>query len=320
MQKYNKLDENVLALLQSALDSDNSVRKAAREVLGKESRESSIRSAIKRGVLVRKTPPSPQLPKMLTIDIETAPILANVWGLFQQNVGLNMIHQDWYVLSYCAKWAGPDGDIYYEDKRESFDTEDDSDLLKGIWKLLDEADIVTGQNSVRFDTKKLNARFLLNGMPPPSSYRQIDTLQMAKKSFGFTSNKLEYLTDKLCKKYKKLKHGKYAGFELWKQCLAGNMDAWNEMEEYNIHDVLSTEELYTILRPWTKNHLNLNVYNESEEVVCSCGHTEWEHSGYHYTNAAKFDKFKCTSCGAENRGKVNLLPKSKRDSLRSNLT
>ena len=318
--KYNKLDENVLSLLQSALDSDNSVRKAAREVLGKESRESSIRSAIKRGVLIRKTPPSPQLPKMLTIDIETAPILANVWGLFQQNVGLSMIHQDWYVLSYCAKWAGPNGDIYYEDKRDSFNTEDDSTLLKGIWKLLDEADIVTGQNSVRFDTKKLNARFLLNGMPPPSSYRQIDTLQMAKKSFGFTSNKLEYLTDKLCKKYKKLKHGKYAGFELWKQCLAGNMDAWREMEEYNIHDVLSTEELYTILRPWTKNHLNLNVYNESEEVVCSCGHTEWEHSGYHYTNAAKFDKFKCTSCGAENRGKVNLLPKSKRESLRSNLT
>ena len=320
MQKYNKLDAAIREVIQEALDSGMSNRKAAREVLGKESRESSIRSAIKRGVLTRNQTTSPTKPKMLTIDIETAPILANVWGLFQQNISLNMIHQDWYVLSYCAKWAGADGDIYYEDKRDSFNTEDDSDLLKGIWKLLDEADIVTGQNSVRFDTKKLNARFLLNGMPPPSSYRQIDTLQMAKKSFGFTSNKLEYLTDKLCKKYKKLKHGKYAGFEMWKQCLAGNMDAWREMEEYNIHDVLSTEELYTILRPWTKNHLNLNVYNESEEVVCSCGHTEWEHSGYHYTNAAKFDKFKCTSCGAENRGKVNLLPKGKRDSLRSNLT
>ena len=49
---------------------------------------------------------------------------------------------------------------------------------------------------------------------------------IAKECFGFTSNKLEYMTDKLCKKYKKLKHGKYAGFELWKECLHGNMDAW----------------------------------------------------------------------------------------------
>ena len=72
MQKYNKLDENVLALLQNAMDAGDkqvSVRSIARDVLGKESRESSIRSAIKRGLLVRKTVPRPQTPKMLTIDI-----------------------------------------------------------------------------------------------------------------------------------------------------------------------------------------------------------------------------------------------------------
>ncbi len=318
--KYNKLDETVLALLQNALDEGLSVRAIARDVLGKESRESSIRGAIARDKLIRGSGKAKQHnAKMLVLDIETAPVLANVWGLFQQNVGLNMIHQDWYVLSYCAKWVGSD-EVFYEDKRSSYNTEDDSELLKGIWHLINEADIVIGQNSVRFDTKKLNARFLLNGMPPPSSYRQIDTLHMAKKSFGFTSNKLEYMTDKLCKKYKKLSHGNFAGFELWKQCLAGNPDAWQEMQDYNINDVLSTEELYTILRPWTKNHPNMNLYHDSEEVLCSCGHSEWEHAGYHYTNLSKFDKFRCKHCGAENRGRVNLVPKTKRETLRGNLT
>jgi hypothetical protein len=319
---YNKLD-TLLDKIQEYIDEGKSIRSIAREVLGKESRESSIRGAIKRGDLTTKgiNPLSvvKGTPKMLVIDIETAPILANVWGLFKQNIGLNMIHQDWYVLSYCAKWVGDDSKVYYEDKRNSYNTEDDSGLLEGIWKLLDEADIVIGQNSVRFDTKKLNSRFILNGMKPPSTYRQIDTLLMAKKAFSFTSNKLEYMTDKLCKKYKKLKHGNFAGFEMWKECLSGNMKAWEEMEEYNIHDVLSTEELYTILRPWYRSHPNMNLYHDSDDVVCSCGCSDWEHKGYHYTNLSKFDKFQCTSCGTEVRGRVNLLPENKRKSLRANI-
>ena len=59
-------------------------------------------------------------------------------------------------------------------------------------------------NRKAVDNKKLNARFMLNGMQPPSSFRNIDTKILAKRYFGFTSNKLAYLTDKLCKKYKKL--------------------------------------------------------------------------------------------------------------------
>ena len=256
--------------------------------------------------------------KILFFDIETSPILGNVWSLWQQNVGLNQIYRDWYVLSYAAKWAHED-EVIYQDKSSSWNSEDDTEVLQGIWELLNEADIVIGQNSKRFDEKKLNARFILNGMKPPSSYRSIDTLEIAKRHFGFTSNKLEYMSHKLCKKYKKLNHGKFAGFELWKECLQGNSEAWSEMQEYNIHDVLALEELYEILRPWYKAHPNLNVYSNELENKCICGSDSWSHSGYHYTNQSKFDKFKCDDCGAEIRGKVNLLSKEKRVKLLSNI-
>lgn len=256
--------------------------------------------------------------KILLFDIETAPCAGAVWGLWQNNVSLNQLERDWYVLSYSAKWKHSD-EIIYEDKSKSWDTEDDSELLKGIWALLDEADIVVGQNSKRFDEKKLNARFIINGMKPPSSYRSVDTLEIAKRHFGFTSNKLEYMTHKLCKKYKKLNHGKFAGYELWKQCLKGNPAAWEEMQEYNSFDVLSLEELYDILKPWYKAHPNLNLYDGSLENKCTCGNDEFIHSGYHYTNLSKYDKFQCTDCGAEVRGKVNLLTKEKRDSLTRNI-
>jgi DNA polymerase elongation subunit (family B) len=258
-------------------------------------------------------------PKILTLDIETAPIMASVWRLFDQNVGLNMIEQDWYVLSWAAKWMHKT-EVIYEDKFDTWDNETDFHLLKGIHALLDEADIIITQNGKKFDAKKLNARFILNGMKPPSSYRHIDTLQEAKKHFGFTSNKLEYMTDKLCKIYKKLKHGKFPGFELWKECLRGNPEAWQEMKDYNIHDVLSLEELYTIMLPWMKTHINMNLYYDDHELRCKCGHKEFEHNGYAYTNLSKFDRFQCTSCGGEVRGRVNLLSAEKRESLRMNIT
>lgn len=258
-------------------------------------------------------------PKILTLDIETAPIMASVWRLFDQNVGLNMIEQDWYCLSWAAKWMHED-EVIYEDKADSWDNENDKELLVGIHALLDEADIIITQNGKKFDAKKLNARFILNGMKPPSSYRHIDTLQEAKKNFGFTSNKLEYMTDKLCKKYKKLKHGQFPGFELWKECLRGNPLAWQEMKDYNIHDVLSLEELYTIMLPWMKTHLNVNLYYSDNEVRCKCGGTDFEHNGYAYTNLSKFDRFQCTDCGGEVRGRVNLLSKEKRASLRMNVS
>ena len=82
-------------------------------------------------------------------------------------------------------------------------------------------------------------------------YEVITTLIIAKSTFGFTSNKLEYMTDALCSDTKKSKHSKFPGFELWKECLNGNMEAWEEMEAYNKDDVISLEELYKKLSPWS---------------------------------------------------------------------
>lgn len=254
-------------------------------------------------------------PRILYIDIETAPVLARVWGLYDQTVGLNQIKHDWSLLSWAAKWSDDDK-IMYMDQRNAKDIDNDKNILKGIWELLDQAQIVVGQNSKSFDIKKLNAKFIERGLPPPSSYRQIDTLRVAKKHFSFTSFKLEYMAEKLCKKYKKEKHAKFSGFEMWKECLAGNKDAWNEMEKYNKIDVLVLEELYEKLKSWD-NSINFNVYNSEETTTCKCGSNKFKRNGYAYTNCAKYQRWKCTSCSHETRDKTNLLSKEKRASLRS---
>lgn len=252
-------------------------------------------------------------PKVLFIDIETAPMLGYVWDLFDQNVALNQIYKDWFILSFCAKWEHSDKVIYHDQSKKK-DIENDKELLEKLWVLLDEADIVVGQNVRRFDIKKINARFLMHGMKPPSSYRTIDTLSIAKKNFALTSNKLEYMSKKLNKKNKKLSHKKFPGFSMWSECLKGNKAAWREMREYNIVDVLSLQELYETLSPWD-NTINHNVYHDEDHSVCQCGSTKFKKNGFKYTNAGKYQRYVCLDCGRESRSAQNLLGKEKRKGM-----
>lgn len=240
---------------------------------------------------------------ILVFDIETAPIEAYVWGLWDNNVALNQIKEDWSVLSWSAKWLGKK-EVMYMDQRNAKNVRDDKKLLRAIWKLLDKADIVITQNGKSFDAKKLNARFVFHGFPPPSSYKHIDTKILAKKYFGFTSSKLEYMSAKLCTKYKKLDHKRFPGQELWTQCLKGNLAAWKEMERYNKHDVLSLEELYTKLIPWD-NAVNFAVYT-GEAMVCSCGSRDFIRNGFFYSSVGKYQRYACSKCGAEHRNRKKV--------------
>jgi hypothetical protein len=226
-----------------------------------------------------------------------------------------MVKEDWSILGWCAKWYGDD-EIFYEDVKGQKNGRDDKKILQKMWQLLDEADIVVGHNSDRFDVKKLAARFIMHGMQPPSSFKRIDTMKLAKKHFSFTSNKLEYLTDKLCVRYKKLKHGNFPGFSMWEQCLRKNPKAFDEMKEYNIYDVLSLEELFGIFLPWESSIL-FQVYGPQDKPLCTCGSKSFKKSGFYYTNTGKFQKFRCTKCGAEYRDRENLIDKETRKGLKT---
>jgi DNA polymerase elongation subunit (family B) len=256
-------------------------------------------------------------PKILTFDIETAPILAYVWSIWEQNVGLNQIKSDWHVLSWAAKWHHKK-EVLYRDQRNSKDVTDDKAILKELWELLNEADIVVSQNGKAFDSKKVNARFLVHGFGPPSPYKHIDTKELAKRNFAFTSNKLEYMSEKVNTKYRKHAHHKFSGFELWSECLKGNKKAWAELEKYNKIDVLATEELYEKLAPWGTPGVDFNVYRPTVAFLCQCGSDKLTKNGFHVTIGGKFQRYKCQDCGrwCQEKGQHNnILPTKKRKSL-----
>jgi hypothetical protein len=225
--------------------------------------------------------------KILFADIETEPSQAFVWNVWDQNIPKEMIIKDWTILSWAAKWQGKKR-ILYEDVQQ----QSEKKMLEGIWKLLDETDILVTQNGVRFDAKKLNARFIYHGMGPPSSYRHIDTMKLAKKYFGFTFNSLAYLAKYLKTKHQKLEHKRFPGFELWLACIANVKAAWKEMETYNKFDVIVLEEVYDKLVIWDP------AFRTPER--CTCGSTNFRKIGFSASASGRnYQRYRCNECGGE---------------------
>lgn len=241
---------------------------------------------------------------VLVLDIETAPVLAYVWDLYDQNISVNQIHTDRYVMAWAAKWLG-EKEVMYADKRGKKPGDDKAILLQ-LWKLLDQADVVITQNGKKFDSRRINARFIELGIKPPSPYKHWDTLILAKRVADFTSNKLEYLAQKINQSHTKSYHRKYPGFELWKQCLAGNPDAWNEMMHYNKADVLATEELYLNMRAWAPESFPaVYIYADKSTVCGTCGHHgKMVEGNLRHASVQSYAQYKCPKCGAWQKGKV----------------
>lgn len=195
------------------------------------------------------------IPKVLFLDIETKPAKAYVWQQWENDVPLDMLIEDGAILSFCAKWAGdPESKVIYKDQRgKEKNLMDDKKLMQELWKLMDQADIICGQNSNAFDLKKINARFIAHGLEAPSQYKKIDTMLLAKQNFSFFSNKLAHLSALLAE-VKKDSHNEFPGFQLWDQCLKGNKKAWDTMKRYNIKDVIATEQVFLKLSKYVKNN------------------------------------------------------------------
>lgn len=260
-------------------------------------------------------------PKILLFDIETAPMLSHVWGLFDQRVSLNQIIEDWYMLSWAAKWLG-ESTIYSDNIKDhvirfALDPEDDFAIILSLWKMLDEADIIIGHNLRKFDDKKFKARCLKWGLREPSAYRLVDTLTIAKQAFALSSNKLDYLATYLGLP-NKVSH---EGHTLWVKCMAGDPDAWVTMMEYNEYDVELLEEVYLKIRHWAKNHPNVAVYYNDYLKRCgTCGSTDITYTGNTVkTNLAEYKETICGCCSKISRDGTNLLSKEKRQVLSRNI-
>ena len=242
--------------------------------------------------------------KVLFFDIETAPNMSYVWGQWQQDVIDHV--REWYVLCFSYKWEDKkqthvvsidDFDLYKKD------SENDFEVVKKLWELLDEADIVIGHNSDAFDIKKANARFAYHNLGPTSHYQTVDTLKIARKYFKFNSNRLGHLGEHLGLGGKEVT----GGFQTWAGCMKGDAKAWATMKKYAKQDVDLLVDVYERLRPWATNHPNRNVIDATSHACPTCGSNKLQKRGNRRTRTMTYRQLQCLRCRSYCRERIALV-------------
>jgi hypothetical protein len=247
-------------------------------------------------------------PVVVTLDIETSPLMGYTWGIWEQNV-IEVVKRS-SVL--CASWKFlGDSKVHNVAQCDAPDykpgVENDRFVMQALRDVLDQADIVVTQNGDAFDIPIIRTRLFELGIEPFSPVKRIDTKKLAKSMFRFESNKLEHMVQ-YASIASKTNPG---GFGAWKGCMRGDKKSWADMIKYNNNDVLITEQLYLKMRPYMETHPNLNIIADRLDACKFCLNDKLQARGWGYNNASKYRRFQCTGpkgCGAWNKG-VNIPTK-----------
>jgi hypothetical protein len=251
--------------------------------------------------------------RILLLDIETSLMELYGWSLYQPEKYLDpkRIIKDWSILCWAAKWVFEPKTLHACVTTTESINRKDASIIGQLYQLFDEANIIIAHNARKFDIKKVNARFILNGFSPPSPYKVIDTLTQSRSVFAFSSHRLDELAN-LFGTSGKIK----TDYDLWIRCAQGDYDALMEMDTYCQSDVRALEEVYVKLRPWMKNHPNLGLFQEGIDFVCRvCGNSEFEERGLYHTPLGMYKSYQCVTCGCHGRDRVNLLDKEVKDRM-----
>lgn len=229
--------------------------------------------------------------RILYLDIETRPMVAEVWGLRKQNIGLNQVREFGGTLCVGMKWGGQRRVDLVSDWEHGHEA-----MLRAIYDRWQEADALCGYNSDRFDIRKLKADFVKAGFDPPKPVASIDVFKTVRREFFFDSMKLDHVAH-LLGVGRKIQH---EGHGLWMKVLQGDEKAQRMMARYCKQDVRLLEEVYNKLLPWISTHPHLN-----DNAGCNCANCggSLTSQGWKRTKHFKVQSLKCTGCGSWSQGK-----------------
>lgn len=230
-------------------------------------------------------------PRILIFDVETAPAIVATFSLYPESINHTNIIKDWFII--CASWK--ELGAKKVDSVAITKAGDDYNVVKKLRNALASADVLIGQNLDKFDIKKLTARLMYHRLPPLPHIPTIDTLKESKKVSSHISHRLDYL----CKHLNG--QGKLdTSPGLWLKAMNADKKAVREMQKYCGIDVVRTEELYQIIKPYLKQTVHIGALVGNGNVSCkNCGSKDLAKNGIRYTaTGLNRQEWKCNDCGA----------------------
>lgn len=233
--------------------------------------------------------------KILQFDIESAPALAWVYGLYDQNIPIHSVVQNPRMIAFTAKWYGKKKIYAFSEYHQSR-----QEMLEQMHEMLEEADVVVGWNSKRFDVKWVNSEFMVEGMKPPSPYKHLDLFTETRRVARFLSYKLDYVSKRLLDDQKI----DYNMLRMWEKVSdpltteAERKREWNAMIRYARKDTALLEPLFEKLLPWIKMP---HPVSSNPDACHNCG-GRLRTNGQAKTLYSVYERLRCVECGKSHRG------------------
>lgn len=202
-------------------------------------------------------------PKILIYDIETSRATAAVWWTGKQYISHDQLITEPAIITIAWKWFGED-DVY------SLEWDDgcDKEMIREFLEEYNSADLIIGQNNLRFDNRWINARALKYDFDVNTKARSLDLMKENKRLFRLPSYSMAYVSKYLGTEGK-LKH---SGISMWNNIQFGSKKekkkSLKEMVKYNVQDIVATEDLYIKLRKYIGNTTHVGVFKGKEKWTC----------------------------------------------------
>lgn len=206
--------------------------------------------------------------RILIYDLETPRLKAWVWWSGKQYV--HDIIDEPKIISVAWKWIGHEQVDYLH---WDLETKDDKVLVTEFIDEYNKADLIVGVNNKNFDDLWLRARAFKHGCTMDAFKRSLDVQKEAKRLIRVPSYSMKNLA-----RYFELdqQKGNHEGIDMWMKIQEGTMKERKEymerMIDYNIQDILTTEEIYFKLLPMMRHQTHIGVLEGNTKTSCpACG-------------------------------------------------
>lgn len=167
------------------------------------------------------------------------------------------LDREYYIISWAASYMGSNKIFSGCVTQEQAQNWTDKEILQPLYDLLSSADIIAGHNVDAFDLKKVNTRFITNGIPPirgadGKKKKTQDSLKIARTNFAFEDNGL----DALCKRFGIKGKDKITDDDWQAIVRTGDPKTLAKVNKYCKGDVKNGKELLSIFLPYSGKALD----------------------------------------------------------------
>jgi hypothetical protein len=265
MGKFKNLSQDEIKLITVMYKDDTLTRSSIQKKLGVKYgvEPRTIRDWANKLGLIDVIPIQSQ--RIMIYDIETSRTTFNGWWTGKQYVGHNQIIKDPSIISIAWKWLG-ESKVYTLNWTKK--NHCDKKMMEKFLVQYNSADMVVGQNNNRFDNRWVNARAMFHGLFVNTMVKSFDIMKETKRLFRLPSYSMAYIS-KYMGITQKLSH---EGILMWEMIESGTKaqqaEYLQKMLDYNIGDIVTTEEMYLRLRKYMGQQYHFGKLLGAEKYTC----------------------------------------------------